>query len=69
MNEYIVNGQLYQVSDDRLEKFLKEFPNAQLKEKEIVEPVKTEAVVEEVADTTAINEQIATGQSTDLGSE
>ncbi len=69
MNEYIVNGQLYQVSDDRLEKFLKEFPNAQLKEKEIVEPVKTEAVVEGVADTTAINEQIATGQSTDLGSE
>jgi hypothetical protein len=31
--------------------------------------VKTEAVAEEVADVTAINEQIATGQSTDLGSE
>ena len=31
--------------------------------------VKTEAVAEEVADVTAINEQIATGQSTDLGLE
>ena len=38
-------------------------------EKPEVEEVKTEAVVEGVADTTAMNEQIATGQSTDLGSE
>ena len=30
--------------------------------------VKTEAVAENVADVTAVNEQIATGQSTDLGS-
>jgi hypothetical protein len=34
-----------------------------------VEEVKTEAVAENVADVTALNEQIATGQSTDLGSE
>ncbi len=45
MNEYIVDGQLYQVSDDKLEKFLKEFPNAVLKEKSI-EPVKIEPVVQ-----------------------
>ena len=41
MNEYIVDGQLYRVSDDKLEKFLKEFPNAVLKEQSI-EPVKPE---------------------------
>ena len=44
MNEYIVDGQLYRVSDDKLEKFLKEFPNAVLKEQSI-EPVKTTSVV------------------------
>jgi len=44
MKEYIVNGQLYQVSDDRLEKFLKEFPKAQLKQ-ETIEPVKPTSVV------------------------
>ena len=38
-------------------------------EKPEIEEVKTEAVVEGVADTTAMNEQIATGQSTDLGLE
>ena len=43
MNEYIVDGQVYQVSDDKLEKFLKEFPNAKLKE-ETIEPVKTTPV-------------------------
>ena len=43
MNEYIVDGQVYQVSDDKLEKFLKEFPNAKLKE-ESIEPVKTTPV-------------------------
>ena len=30
--------------------------------------VKKQAVAEDVADVTAVNEQIATGQSTDLGS-
>ena len=44
MNEYIVDGQLYRVSDDKLEKFLKEFPNAVLKEQSI-EPVKPTSVV------------------------
>ena len=43
MNEYIVDGQVYQVSDEKLEKFLKEFPNAKLKE-ESIEPVKTTPV-------------------------
>ena len=43
MNEYIVDGQVYQVSDDKLEKFLDEFPDAQLKE-ETIEPVKTTPV-------------------------
>ena len=38
-------------------------------EKPEIEEVKTEAVAENVADVTAVNEQIATGQSTDLGSE
>ena len=38
-------------------------------EKPEVEEVKIEAVAENVADVTAVNEQIATGQSTDLGSE
>jgi len=67
MNEYIVDGQVYQVSNELLEDFLKKYPNAQLSEK--TEPVKKQAVAESVADVTAINEQIATGQSTDLGSE
>ena len=31
MNEYIVDGQLFEVSDDKLDKFLAEFPNAKLK--------------------------------------
>ena len=39
MKEYIVDGQVYQVSDDKLEKFLEEFPNAKLKE-ESTKPVK-----------------------------
>ena len=38
-------------------------------EKPEIEEVKTEAVAEDVANVTAVNEQIATGQSTDLGSE
>ncbi len=67
MNEYIVDGQVYQVSNELLEDFLKKYPNAQLSEK--TEPVKKQAVAESVADVTAVNEQIATGQSTDLGSE
>ncbi|MBC8399010.1 MAG: hypothetical protein H8E16_18165, partial [Flavobacteriales bacterium] len=45
MKEYIVDGQIYQVSDDKLEKFLKDFPNAVLKE-ETIEPVKPTAVVQ-----------------------
>ena len=44
MKEYIVDGQIYQVSDDKLEIFLKDFPNAKLKE-ETIEPVKPTSVV------------------------
>ena len=55
MNEYIVDGQVYQVSNELLEDFLKKYPNAQLSEK--TEPVKKQAVAENVADVTAVNER------------
>ncbi len=58
MNEYIVDGQVYQVSNELLESFLKKYPNAQLSKK--TEPVKTTPVVpdavagEEIASDTAL---------------
>ena len=64
MPKYKVNGDVYDLPEDRIEIFLLKYPDAEL----IEEEVKTEAVAENVADVTAINEQIATGQSTDLGS-
>jgi len=47
MNEYIVDGQLYQVSDDKLDKFLSEFPNAESKNGtpgKLKDPVKETAI-------------------------
>ena len=67
MPKYKVDESIYDIPADKVEVFLLKYPNAQLIED--TEPVKTEAVAENVADVTAINEQIATGQSTDLGSE
>ena len=64
MPKYKVNEDIYDLPEDRVEIFLLKYPDAEL----IEEEVKTEAVAENVADVTAINEQIATGQSTDLGS-
>ena len=43
MNEYTVDGKVYQVSNELLESFLKKYPNAQLSKKS--EPVKTTPVV------------------------
>ena len=74
MNEYIVDGQLYQVSDDKLEKFLKEFPNAKLKEKSI-EPVKTTPVEmdatagEEIASDTESILENGSSESTEISTD
>ena len=46
MNEYIVDGQLYQVSNDLLDSFLKKYPNAQKSQTlgKMDDPVKETAI-------------------------
>ena len=52
-----------------LEEYLNAHPDIKKIEEKKDEPVKKEAVVDKAANATAVNEQIAAGQSTDLGSE
>ncbi len=51
-----------------LEEYLNAHPDIKKIEEKKDEPVKKEAVVDKAANATAVNEQIAAGQSTDLGS-
>jgi hypothetical protein len=52
-----------------LDEYLSAHPDIKKIEEKKDEPVKKEAVVDKAANATAVNEQIAAGQNTDLGSE